>query len=360
MPTKLSKGQRELLEAYAEGVRRGGRAGGGLREKLGLVVTAGRTRRRGGAGAWLELAVEADVEAVEAVSEILGRVAPGGTTVEPAFDLVDEGLGARVDPSRPAIVRGYVPARDRGGRGPGRRRGRPRRSGHLQAFGLRPIGDAADPDRPRGRLGRRPGRRTSRSCASAGASSSGPPGGATAARPDDVVLALDPGMAFGTGLHPTTRLCLAALEALADRGRLGGARVLDVGCGSGILAIAAVRLGARTALGVDTDPIADRGDGGQRPAQRHGPPDPCPRRAACPTGEQPFDVVLANLIAGRPRAAGAGLCATSSGPAGRSSRRASSSTARPEVRAAFEAAGLVVDGRTAEGEWVALEAHRPA
>ena len=74
--------------------------------------------------------------------------------------------------------------------------------------------------------------------------------------PDDVVLALDPGMAFGTGLHPTTRLCLAGVEALADRGVLAGARVLDVGCGSGILAIAALKLGAATALGLDTDPIA--------------------------------------------------------------------------------------------------------
>ncbi len=64
------------------------------------------------AGAWLELSVEADLEAVEVVSEILSRVATGGTSVESPFDLVDEGLGARIDPSRPAVVRGYVPARD--------------------------------------------------------------------------------------------------------------------------------------------------------------------------------------------------------------------------------------------------------
>lgn len=70
----------------------------------------GRSRSSAGAGttaAWLELRVEADIEAVEAVSEILGRVAPGGTSVEPAFKLVDEGLGVRVDPTRPAIVRAY-------------------------------------------------------------------------------------------------------------------------------------------------------------------------------------------------------------------------------------------------------------
>src|SRR6185295_13781843 len=74
--------------------------------------------------------------------------------------------------------------------------------------------------------------------------------------PGDVVVALDPGMAFGTGLHPTTRLCLAALDRLADQGEVVGRRVLDVGCGSGILALAAVLLGADVAVGVDTDPIA--------------------------------------------------------------------------------------------------------
>src|SRR6476469_5245767 len=71
-----------------------------------------RVEGAGSTGAWLELSVSADVEAVEAVSEILGRVAPGGTSVEPAFELIDEGLGARIDPSRPSIVRAYVPARD--------------------------------------------------------------------------------------------------------------------------------------------------------------------------------------------------------------------------------------------------------
>jgi ribosomal protein L11 methyltransferase len=71
-------------------------------------------------------------------------------------------------------------------------------------------------------------------------------------QPDDVVLMLDPGMAFGTGLHPTTQSCLRALEQLVQPGM----RVLDVGTGSGILGIAAARLGARRAAGVDTDSVA--------------------------------------------------------------------------------------------------------
>ncbi|HPT49315.1 MAG TPA: 50S ribosomal protein L11 methyltransferase [Accumulibacter sp.] len=70
--------------------------------------------------------------------------------------------------------------------------------------------------------------------------------------PDAIVLVLDPGMAFGTGSHPTTRLCLEWLE----RSPLSGATVLDYGCGSGILAIAAARLGAQAVLGVDIDPQA--------------------------------------------------------------------------------------------------------
>ncbi len=72
----------------------------------------------------------------------------------------------------------------------------------------------------------------------------------------DVVIALDPGMAFGTGTHASTRLVLEELQALADGG-VTPARLLDVGCGSGILAIAAVKLwpGA-TCVAVDNDPIA--------------------------------------------------------------------------------------------------------
>jgi ribosomal protein L11 methyltransferase len=305
-------------------------------------------------GAWLELSVEADLEAVEAVSEILGRVAPGGTSVEPGFELIDEGLGARLDPSRPAIVRAYLPARDPAAA---------ERAaadvavalGHLQAFGLRPIGelrtriveeaDWADAWKayfPVMRIGRslviRPTWRRHRHL------------------PGDVVLALDPGMAFGTGLHPTTRLCLAAIEKLADDGLLGGARVLDVGCGSGILAIAALRLGAASATGVDTDPIAIeattanvRRNGLARRVEA--------RLGSLPSGEPPFDVVLANLIAGVLVPLAAGL-RDELRPAGSLLASGIFVDRADEVAAAFEAVGLAVAGRTDEGEWVALHAIR--
>lgn len=308
-----------------------------------------------GSGAWLELAVDADLEAVEAVSEIIGRVASGGTTVEPAFELVDEGLGARIDPSRPATVRGYLPA----GNASAAEAGTAQVAdalGHLAAFGLRPIGElrtrvvheadwatAWKAYFPVMRVGRRlvirPTWRHHRRAEG------------------DVVLALDPGMAFGTGLHPTTRLCLAGLEPMADDGRLEGAHVLDVGCGSGILAIAALKLGAASALGLDTDPIAVEATlaNARRNAlaRRFGA-----RVGGLPTGEQPADVLLANLIAGVlvPLAP---LLRDELRPGGTILASGIFSDRETEVRDAFVAAGLSISGRATEGEWVALEARRP-
>src|SRR5664280_1011050 len=93
-----------------------------------------------GPGVWVELSVAADIEAVEAVSEILTRYAPGGTSVEPGFGLTDEGLGAVVDVTKPAIVRAYLPGIDPAGVEAAIAEASTA-LGHLQAFGLRPIGD---------------------------------------------------------------------------------------------------------------------------------------------------------------------------------------------------------------------------
>jgi ribosomal protein L11 methyltransferase len=307
-------------------------------------------------GPWLELSVEADPEAVEAVSEILSRVAPGGASVEPAFQLIDEGLGARVDPTRPAIVRAYVPARDVAGAEAAAATAA-EALGHLQAFGLRPIGDLrtrpvdeadwADAWKahfPVLRIGRRIVVR--------------PTWRDHAEQPGDVVLALDPGMAFGTGLHPTTRLCLAAIESLADRGAIAGARVLDVGCGSGILAIAAGQLGAREVLGVDTDPIAIEATDAN--VDRNGlAAGVRAREGSLPSGEGPWHVVLANLIAS--------LLVTLAPALGAELRPGGTLLAsgifvdrEAEVGRAFDGAGLDVTARSAEGDWVALEAVRRA
>ena len=316
-----------------------------------------------GAGAWLELSVAADHEAVEAVSEILSRAAPGGTSVEPAFELVEDGLAARVDFARPAMVRAYLPMLDVAVVRVAVEQA-DRELGHLQAFGLRPIGELATrivheadwanawkAHFPVLRIGRRivirPTWRRHRRL------------------PGDVVLALDPGMAFGTGLHPTTRLCLGALETLADRGLLqaGGpcgdaARVIDVGSGSGILAIAAAKLGAASVLAVDVDPIAV--DASAANARRNRLSRVIrSREGSSPSGEGPFDVVLANLIASLLVTLADGLVEDLR-PGGTLIASGIFVTREASVVEAFAVRGVSVVNRWAEGEWVALELHRPA
>ncbi|MFI5292451.1 MAG: 50S ribosomal protein L11 methyltransferase [Candidatus Limnocylindrales bacterium] len=306
------------------------------------------------AATWLELAVDADTEAVEAVAEILARVAPGGVSVEPAFDLVDEGLGARVDATRPATVRAYLPAADPLAVASVIERVESD-LGHLQAFGLRPIGELRtrelrDADWanawkehfPVIRVGRRvvirpTWRRHRRSS-------------------DEVVIALDPGQAFGTGLHPTTRLCLAAVERLADGGRVAGASVLDVGCGSGILAVTAARFGARRVLGLDIDPLAVEATISNA-RRNHVVRRVAAREGSLPTDDGPFDVVLANLIAGLLVRLAAGLYEATR-PTGRLVAGGIYRDREPEVRRALAAAGYHLVGRQADGEWVALEAER--
>ena len=313
-------------------------------------------------GSWLELAVSADHEAVEAVSEILSRAAPGGTSVEPAFELVEDGLAARVDLERPARVRAYLPLTDVAHARAAVARAE-RELGHLQAFGLRQIGDltltvvreaewanAWKAHFPVLRIGRRivirPTWRRHRR------------------QPHDVVLALDPGMAFGTGLHPTTRLCLASLESLADRGLLTGggtdggpARVLDVGSGSGILAIAAGLLGAREVLAVDVDPIAVEASAANARRNRLGRVITA-REGSAPTGAGPFDVVLANLIASLLIGLADGLVADLR-PGGTLLASGIFENREAEVVDAFTERRLHVAARRSEGDWVALELVRP-
>ena len=105
-----------------------------------------------------------------------------------------------------------------------------------------------------------------------------------------VVVWLDPGLAFGTGTHPTTAMCLEWLDATALHDR----EVIDFGCGSGILAIAALKLGARSVLGVDIDPQALHRHDRQRPAQR------CLSIASVSDLQskraEPVDVLIANIL----------------------------------------------------------------
>ncbi|MAE22729.1 MAG: 50S ribosomal protein L11 methyltransferase [Pseudomonas sp.] len=114
-----------------------------------------------------------------------------------------------------------------------------------------------------------------------------------APQPDAVNLLLDPGLAFGTGTHPTTALCLEWL----DSQKLDNCSVLDFGCGSGILAIAALLLGAPQAAGTDIDPQAL--EASRDNASRNGiDPARFPVYLPADLPQQPADVVVANILAG--------------------------------------------------------------
>ena len=312
------------------------------------------------AGTWLELSIEVDPEAVEAVSEILSRAASGGVSVEQPFETEQEGLAARPIGGAPATLRAYLPALDEAASKAAIEEAR-ERLGHLTAFELRPIGElhiravheedwatAWKEHFPVMRLGRHivikpTWRQHDRA-------------------PDDVIIAIDPGMAFGTGLHPTTRLCLAGIEHWDEAGLVRGASVLDVGCGSGILAICAGLLGAEPLRAIDADAVAVEST--RENATRNDLAIEA-NVATLPIAGGPFDLVLANLVASLLVELAAELSATvrpGDGGAGSGGRLLASGIfidREPEVRRAFAAAGLRVISRDQETDWVALDLERP-
>ncbi len=186
---------------------------------------------------WLEVNVTVKNETAEAVAEALSRYAPRGVVIEAGPDGWNAG---------PVIVRAYLPADDQLR---ANRRSVEEALWHLGQIQtvptptFRPVAEADWAEAWKKQLqvlhiGQR-----------------------TVIRPSwleytptskEVVIQLDPGMAFGTGLHPTTQMCLAALEELIRP----GAQVLDMGTGSGILAITAAKLGAGRVLAVDNDSAA--------------------------------------------------------------------------------------------------------
>lgn len=109
---------------------------------------------------------------------------------------------------------------------------------------------------------------------------------------DAVVIRLDPGLAFGTGTHPTTALCLEWLDGL----NLEEQRVLDFGCGSGILAIGALLCGAAEAVGVDIDSQALTAS--RENARNNNVADRLTVTSTSATAQGPFDVLVANILAG--------------------------------------------------------------
>lgn len=201
------------------------------------------------AGEWLELAVEADREAVESIAELFGRYGYNeGVVIDEPFRQDADGDNLAVDVSRPVIVRTYLPAESID-------------SQTIEAItsGLRSLGMM----RPVGEL--RIERRQEEDWANTWKDHYHPVkvGLRTVVRPPwreydpqngEIVVVLDPGMAFGNGTHFTTRLALVGLEETIEPGM----SVFDAGTGSGILAIAAAKLGASRVDGVDIDPVSVR------------------------------------------------------------------------------------------------------
>lgn len=175
----------------------------------------------------------------------------------------------------------------------------------------------------------------------------------------DVILTLDPGMAFGTGQHETTRMCLEAIE----RAVCPGVCVLDVGCGSGILSLAAAKLGAREVVALDIDEMCVRvatenaranGVDGTITVAQGSASDLWPFDRAR-SGK--FDVVVANIIA-RVIVELAPTLVAALASEGRLIVSGVIEEREQEVRAAIEAAGGRVESVRAMGDWRCIEAVR--
>jgi ribosomal protein L11 methyltransferase len=241
------------------------------------------------ASSWLELSSVVEPEAADAVAEVFGRWGHGVAIDQPVRDAPD-GEGGSVDPAQNVVVKTYLPV-DQHVEASRRlleeavwHLGRLRHVEPLQTRGLAEEDWAHAWKRcffPH-RIGRRlvvvPSWRRGRYEAR------------------DVVIRLDPGMAFGTGLHPTTRMCLQLLEEHVRRGD----RVLDFGCGSGILSIAAALLGAAGLLALDVDSAA------VRVAEENARRNRVARRITVSLGsvetdptlpQAPFDLIVANISA---------------------------------------------------------------
>ncbi|MDR0244341.1 MAG: 50S ribosomal protein L11 methyltransferase [Burkholderia sp.] len=166
--------------------------------------------------------------------------------------------------------------------------------------------------------------------------------------PDALVLELDPGLAFGTGSHPTTRLCMEWLEQSVKPGQ----SVLDYGCGSGILAILAKKCGANPVIGIDIDPqaveSARQNSERNRADVTYGLPD------ACPDGE--FDIVVANILS-NPLKLMASMLASKVRPGGRIALSGVLARQADEVAAVYARYVDISVWREHEG-WVCLAGTR--
>jgi ribosomal protein L11 methyltransferase len=238
---------------------------------------------------WWELSLEADREVVEAVAEVFSRFSDGGVAIEEPIQPSHDDSGFSIDLSLPVKVKTYLPFHTSSNR---RLRQIKEALGHLSF--IRPISEisvqplANEDWASAWKAHFRPHRIGERLVIKPSWEEYFPNEG-------ERVIILDPGLAFGTGLHPSTRMSLIAMEKHLRPGH----RVLDMGTGSGILAIAAIKLGAQSVQAFDIDETAVavarhnavlNGVGGQIRVT-HG------SLGAASSTEERFDLVVANITA---------------------------------------------------------------
>jgi ribosomal protein L11 methyltransferase len=299
-----------------------------------------------GTGIWIELSVEAHNECVEPVSELLSRYAYGqGVAVYEKYRQDPDGDNLHTDPERPATVVAYLPD---DGEAQDTIRRIEEGLWHLRQIGE--VGQLVRTQRPEEdwanswkdyfhplRIGNRFVIR--------------PTWREFEPKAGDVVIDLDPGMAFGTGYHPTTELCLVWLEELDVTGK----RILDVGAGSGILSIAAVKLGASSVDAVEIDDVAGRAlaenlnTNGVRDVVSVSIGD----FGATSSGDERYDLVIANIISS--------ILIKLAKPLSRSVEKDGRlllsgviDRHAAEVRATFESLNLTVLEERKQGDWIAL------
>lgn len=300
------------------------------------------------ANVWLEIAVEVAGIDAEAVADAFRQHCPGGVAIEPAS--LPEGDDYVADGDSPALVKGYLP--------PGAESQRVRRSLRT-ALRFAPLQTPPRWRRARSlheRDWRDSWKRYYRPLRIGGHLVIKPSWAKHEVRAGDTVIEIDPGMAFGTGQHPTTAMCLRALESRLRPGD----RVLDVGAGTGILAIAAARLGAERVLALDIDPQAVKS--ARENAAANGVAGAIEvREGTLPDGieRESFDLIVANISSVTiERLAPAFAAALRDG--GRLIASGFLDDTVAALRRSFGEAGLAVEKVEAEGVWRAMTAKRRA
>lgn len=295
---------------------------------------------------WLEVSVEANAESVEAVSEIMARYGYNeGVVIEEPYRQDEDGDNLDIDPTRPVVVRTYLPV---DATTEERRSALEQGLWHLSRIGGvgAPIfGERAEEDWANAWKDHFPILRIGQHYVVRPSWREYDP------EPDDRVIHLDPGMAFGTGLHPSTEMCMLFMEEVD----LAGKPVLDVGAGSGILSVAAIRSGATHAVAVEIDPVAARSLASN--VELNDLSD----RIEVVTGDikevldtsRTFPVVLANIIA-RILADNAEAIARHVAPGGLVIASGIIEERETLVTDAFGALGFTVVGRRQARDWVAL------